>query len=86
LILWDSEYGVDYNQLLALVKYLLDLVKQIHWITSVAFNAMVGGQQLTFPGRLTAVLEKRGDRYLIVQSHFSFPAAGQEEGEAFPDS
>jgi len=66
---------------------LVSAAGNVAWAAAdVAFNAMVGGQQLTFPGRLTAVLEKRGDRYLIVQSHFSFPAAGQEEGEAFPDS
>ncbi len=50
----------------------------------VAFKATVGGQEYRMPGRLTAVFEKRGDQWLSVQSHFSFPAAGQEEGESFP--
>ena len=42
------------------------------------------GQAMSLPARLTAVFEKRGDRWLIVQSHFSFPAAGQAEGVSFP--
>jgi ketosteroid isomerase-like protein len=44
----------------------------------------VGGQTIAFPLRMTAVLEKRGDNWLIVQSHVSVPAAGQEEGNSVP--
>lgn len=44
----------------------------------------VGGQEIAFPLRMTAVLEKRGDRWLMVQSHVSVPAAGQEEGNSVP--
>ena len=58
----------------------------VAWVAAdVTFNAKVAGQGLALPGRLTAVLEKRGDRWLIAQSHFSFPAPGQE-GESFPRS
>jgi hypothetical protein len=39
---------------------------------------------VTLPARITFVLEKRGEEWLIVQAHFSFPAAGQAEGESFP--
>lgn len=49
-----------------------------------AFNLKVEGQEMTFPARITFVLEKRDDKWLIVQSHFSLPAAGQEEGESVP--
>ena len=52
--------------------------------TDVSFNLKAGGQEMTLPARITFVLEKRGDQWLIVQGHFSFPAAGQSEGEAFP--
>lgn len=44
----------------------------------------VDGQEISFPLRLTAVLEKRGDKWLCVQMHFSTPAAGQAEGESIP--
>jgi ketosteroid isomerase-like protein len=47
------------------------------------FKVKAGGQEMALPGRMTAVLEKRGDKWLFVQSHFSLPAAGQE-GESFP--
>jgi hypothetical protein len=39
---------------------------------------------MTLPARITFVLEQRGGQWLIVQGHFSFPATGQAEGEAFP--
>jgi hypothetical protein len=34
--------------------------------------------------RLTAVLERREDRWRIVQAHYSAPLANQAEGESFP--
>jgi len=36
-------------------------------------HAKVGGQEMSFPGRLTLVLEKRRDKWLIVQMHHSSP-------------
>jgi hypothetical protein len=49
-----------------------------------AFNLKAGGQELTLPARITFVLEKRFEKWLIVQAHFSFPTPGQGEGESFP--
>ena len=42
-----------------------------------------GGKDETFPARATFVLEKRKGRWLIVQAHFSTPAAGQKKGHSF---
>jgi ketosteroid isomerase-like protein len=57
----------------------------VAWVAADAtFKIRAGGQDMAFPARLTAVLEKRGEQWLFVQSHFSFPAGGQAEGEAFP--
>ena len=50
----------------------------------ITFNLKVGGQELALPGRMTSVLEQRENQWLIVQAHFSFPAAEQAEGESFP--
>lgn len=52
--------------------------------TDAAVNVKAGDQEMTLPARITFVLEKRGERWLIVQAHFSLPAAGQTEGESFP--
>jgi ketosteroid isomerase-like protein len=52
--------------------------------TDAAFYLKAVGQEMTLPARITFVLEKRGEQWLIVQAHFSFPAAGQAEGESFP--
>ena len=47
-------------------------------------RAKVKGQEISFPIRFTAVLEKRDGQWLIVQSHASTPASGQKEGESWP--
>ena len=57
----------------------------IAWGTADAvIRAKVSGQEISIPVRLTTVLEQRGGRWLIVQSHASMPAAGQKEGESWP--
>lgn len=48
------------------------------------FQANVGGQDTNLPIRLTGVLEKRGDKWVFVQSHASVPAGGQRQGQSFP--
>lgn len=54
--------------------------------TDATFRLKTGGQEMTLPARITFVLEKRGEEWLIVQAHFSFPSAGQTEGESFAAS
>jgi uncharacterized protein (TIGR02246 family) len=55
----------------------------VAWVAAdITFKVKVEGQEMALPGRLTAVLEQRRDQWLIVQSHFSLPAPGQE-GESF---
>jgi uncharacterized protein (TIGR02246 family) len=57
----------------------------VAWVAAdIAFQVKVGGQELSLEGRLTGVLEKRGDEWLMVQGHYSLPATAQEEGESFP--
>jgi ketosteroid isomerase-like protein len=57
----------------------------VAWLAAdVAFRLTADGQELEIPGRLTAVLEKRGEEWLIVQAHFSAPGTAQAEGESFP--
>ncbi|MGA8848754.1 MAG: nuclear transport factor 2 family protein [Dehalococcoidia bacterium] len=57
----------------------------VAWVAAdIVFNLRAGRQEISMPLRETAVLEKRGDRWLVVQSHDSLPAAGQKEGQAFP--
>lgn len=57
----------------------------VAWIGSEGVGrGQAGGQEIEFPLRMTAVLEQRDDRWLIVQSHVSLPAAAQEEGDSVP--
>ena len=57
----------------------------VAWVAAdVILHVKTSGWQISFQARSTAVLEQRGDRWLIVQFHGSMPAAGQKVGEAFP--
>ena len=55
------------------------------WLaTDVGLNVKAGDREISRQIRLTGVMEKRGDRWLILQSHDSVPDREQVEGEAFP--
>lgn len=41
------------------------------------FKAKMDGKKTKFSSRITEVFEKRGDKWLIVQGHFSFPDQSQ---------
>ena len=57
----------------------------VAWVAGDAIiHAKVSGQEISFPGRFTAVLEQRKGRWFIMQRHFSMPASEQAEGESFP--
>jgi len=59
----------------------------ISWVTAeAAFYARVGSREMHIPTRLTVVLKKSGDEWLIIHWHASIPAAGQQIGEAWPQS
>ena len=56
----------------------------VAWVAADAtLHVEIKGQVLVEDLRFTFVYEKRGGRWLIVQSHDSLPAAGQEDGESF---
>jgi uncharacterized protein (TIGR02246 family) len=57
----------------------------VAWVTVDAVgHATVGGQTVDLPLRLSAVLERRGGRWLWMQAHASLPASEQATGESFP--
>jgi uncharacterized protein (TIGR02246 family) len=53
-------------------------------IADLTLCASADRREISLQARSTVVLERRGDRWFIVQLHTSLPAAGQKEGEAFP--
>ncbi len=57
----------------------------VAWLTGdVSFDGIAAGTSFTIPGRMTAVFERRGDGWLMVNSHFSAPMSEQEEGQSIP--
>lgn len=64
---------------------LVSAAGDVAWVAADAtFHVRAGEQAMSLPARLTMVLQKRADRWLVMQGHFSFPAQGQSEGESFP--
>jgi ketosteroid isomerase-like protein len=58
----------------------------VSWLSGhMNMGAVVNSQEIFLPGRLSAVLEKRNDKWLFAHLHYSLPAAEQEEGEAWPE-
>jgi ketosteroid isomerase-like protein len=56
----------------------------VAWASAdVEFHGSMGGQEFVMPGRMTAVFENRDGSWLLVNSHFSAPLAGQDEGQSF---
>lgn len=46
----------------------------VAWVVSdTIFNAIIDGHRLSLPCRVTVILEKRGNKWLIVHGHFSYP-------------
>ncbi len=59
---------------------------EVAWLSChMNMDALIDGQELFLPGRLSAVLEKRNDKWLFAHLHYSLPAAEQEEGKAWPE-
>ena len=57
----------------------------VAWASAdLSFEAEAQGQKMAFPGRFTGVFENRNGKWLVVQVHFSLPAA-QAEGESVPN-
>jgi uncharacterized protein (TIGR02246 family) len=52
--------------------------------TDITFRIKASDREVGMQIRLTGVMERRGDRWLILQSHDSVPDRDQAEGEAFP--
>jgi ketosteroid isomerase-like protein len=56
----------------------------VAWVAAdMTFRVEAGGNEMAFPGRFTGTFEKRSGKWLVVQAHFSLPAA-QDEGESVP--
>lgn len=58
----------------------------VAWISGhMNMDATVGGQDIYLPGRLTAVVLNKNEKWLFANLHYSLPCDLQEEGKAWPD-
>ena len=65
--------------------YSVSAASSVAWVAAdLSLNLKTSDRDISLQVRLTNVLEQRGKKWLIVLEHGSLPAAGQEDGEAFP--
>jgi ketosteroid isomerase-like protein len=80
----ERDWAQSESSVIAHDKISVSAAGSVAWAAAEgAFKVKAGGQTFEMPARITYVLEKRGDQWLIVHSHFSMPAGGQGEGESF---
>ena len=81
----DRAFKQSEQSVIKIVWYSVSSAGSVAWEAADAvIKAKVNSQEISFPVRLTTVLEQRSGKWLIVQLHASMPAAGQKEGESWP--
>ncbi|HEY40861.1 MAG TPA: nuclear transport factor 2 family protein [Dehalococcoidia bacterium] len=83
--LFERDFAQFEDASLEVGRHSVSAAGSVAWVAADAIvHTDTGDRRINLPVRLTVVLERRGDRWFIVQFHGSTPAAGQKEGEAFP--
>ena len=58
---------------------------KVAWTTTkMTMKVLTDGEELILDGRLSAVFEKKNDKWVIVQLHYSLPVKEQEKGQSYP--
>jgi len=75
------------NIKIAFEKITISNAGNVSWVSAImTMNAEVSGGVAVLCGRLSMILEKRENKWLLTHIHFSLPATEQEEGYSYPDS
>jgi ketosteroid isomerase-like protein len=78
---WSQMEALSFN----FTSHQISAAGPVAWVASEGMaEGQTGGQAIRFPLRMTTVLERRGDRWFMLQGHVSVPAASQEEGDSVP--
>ena len=78
---WSQTEALAFN----LTWHQISAAGPVAWVAAEGLGqGKGGGQEFQFPMRMTAVLEQRGDKWLLVQSHVSLPSPAQDEGDSVP--
>jgi uncharacterized protein (TIGR02246 family) len=79
----DYEQGGDFS--VKLGQVVVSAAGAVAWMSAEAhWQVKMGEQEKTYDWRWTMVLEKRQNKWLIVQSHLSAPEVSQAAGQSFP--
>ena len=82
---WERAFSQSEASSIELVWSSVSASGSVAWVAcDCIMRAKVRGQEISFPIRITGVLERRKGRWLNVQSHVSVPSARQKEAESWP--
>jgi ketosteroid isomerase-like protein len=83
-ILRDFSQGDDIR--LVFENLTISAAGKVAWLSgSMTMHAIVGGEGVILPGRVSMVLEEKDNGWLFTHLHYSVPAQGQSEGESWPE-
>jgi ketosteroid isomerase-like protein len=71
---YERDFGLSNPVLLEFTWMSVSNMGPICWVSAECLaHASIEQEAISLPARLTAVLENRGNKWLILQQHFSFP-------------
>lgn len=71
------DFSQEHEAVLKIAWASVSGVGDVAWVAAdCVAEVAAGGRIISVPCRLTAVLERKGDKWLIMQTHFSLPAGG----------
>ncbi len=78
---WSQTDALNFN----ITWHQISAAGPVAWIAAEGLGqGQAGGQSFEFPVRMTGVLEKRGNEWLVVHSHTSLPSPAQDDGDSVP--
>lgn len=81
----ERDWAQSERVVMELTPNVVSATGEVAWVSGdFTIKVTSGGQEVTMPGRITAVLEKREGKWLIAQAHFSMPFGEQGAGESWP--
>ena len=80
------DFGQADNIQVKFEKITIQSANNVAWLSALmTMYATVSGKEVLLSGRLSMVIERKQDKWLFTQLHFSLPADKQEIGHSFPE-
>lgn len=80
----ERDFAQSGNLKMEIGPSLVSAEGNVAWVAcECTISASVSGKKYRYEGRMSAVMKKVGERWLIVHTHFAVPDRSQDEGQSF---